>query len=70
MASNPYFKVHVYRANPDGAPIYGSLTDGPSGQGPGRPGERVHLRFTLPDKPLAFQWLDRIQKLIQGRAKI
>lgn len=36
----------------------------------GRPGERVTIRFTLPSKPLAAQWVDRLRKLIQGRAKI
>lgn len=35
-----------------------------------RPGERVVLRFTLPSKPLAAQWLDRLLRLIQGRVDI
>jgi putative peptide zinc metalloprotease protein len=34
------------------------------------PGERVKLRFTLPDKPLLSQWVDRLQKLILGRARV
>ncbi|MFZ4574022.1 MAG: PqqD family peptide modification chaperone [Phycisphaerales bacterium] len=70
VASRPFFKVHVHRADADGRAITGLLTDAPSGAGPGRPGEQVFLRFTLPDKPLALQWLDRIEKLIQGRAKV
>lgn len=37
---------------------------------PGAPGERVSLRFTLPDKPLLTQWVDRLEKLLQGRAKL
>lgn len=36
----------------------------------GRPGERVTIRFTLPSKPLASQWVDRLRKLIQGRVQI
>lgn len=34
------------------------------------PGERVKIRFTLPDKPLLSQWVDRLQKLILGRARV
>lgn len=34
------------------------------------PGERVRLRFTLPSKPLLTQWVDRLNKLVQGRAKV
>lgn len=34
------------------------------------PGERVRLRFTLPSKPLLTQWVDRLQKMIQGRVTI
>lgn len=36
----------------------------------GLPGERVSLRFTLPDKPLLVQWADRLHKLIQGRINV
>jgi putative peptide zinc metalloprotease protein len=36
----------------------------------GLPGERVALRVTLPSKPLAAQWIDRLQKLIQGRVQL
>jgi putative peptide zinc metalloprotease protein len=36
----------------------------------GPPGERVKVRFTLPNKPLLDQWLDRLQKSMQGRIKI
>jgi putative peptide zinc metalloprotease protein len=35
-----------------------------------KPGERVALRFELPNKPLVFQWVDRLEKLIQGRVKL
>lgn len=34
------------------------------------PGQRVSLRFTLPDKPLLAQWVDRLEKLIQGRTRV
>ncbi len=34
------------------------------------PGERVFFRFTLPSKPWAFQWVDSIQKTLQGRARL
>ncbi len=36
----------------------------------GAPGERVDLRFTLPSKPLLWQWVDKLQKLVQGRAQL
>ncbi len=36
----------------------------------GKPGERVFLRFSLPRKPLAVQWVDRLQKLVQGRVQL
>jgi putative peptide zinc metalloprotease protein len=34
------------------------------------PGERVALRFDLPKKPWLLQWVDRLQKLMQGRAHV
>lgn len=34
------------------------------------PGERVKVRFNLPAKPLMTQWLDRLQKEIQGRVQL
>jgi putative peptide zinc metalloprotease protein len=36
----------------------------------GSPGERVALRFTLPARPLALQWADRLHKLVQSRVKL
>ena len=41
-----------------------------SADGLGSPGERVRLRFTLPSRPLLRQWLDRFERLIQGRINI
>jgi hypothetical protein len=34
------------------------------------PGERVKVRFKLPNKPLLAQWLDRFEKEIQGRVHL
>jgi putative peptide zinc metalloprotease protein len=36
----------------------------------GKPGERVSMRFSLPNKPLMTQWVDRLEKLVQGRVKL
>jgi hypothetical protein len=36
----------------------------------GPTGERMKLRFELPSKPLLAQWVDRLEKALQGRAKI
>ncbi|TVQ63731.1 MAG: PqqD family peptide modification chaperone [Phycisphaerales bacterium] len=36
----------------------------------GQPGERVTLRFTLPRRPLLWQWRDRLHKLVQGRIEL
>jgi putative peptide zinc metalloprotease protein len=36
----------------------------------GVPGERVKLRFTLPSRPLLFQWIDRVEQTVQGRARV
>ncbi|MBU6413136.1 MAG: PqqD family peptide modification chaperone [Planctomycetes bacterium] len=36
----------------------------------GLPGERVRLRFALPPRPLLAQWVDRLQKLVQGRVNL
>lgn len=44
---------------------------GPGSFGPGvMPGTRVHLRFQLPRRPLLAQWIDEIEKTLQGRAKV
>jgi putative peptide zinc metalloprotease protein len=44
--------------------------EGESVEAVGLPGERVMLRFTLPSRPLLSQWLDRLEKALQGRAKV
>jgi putative peptide zinc metalloprotease protein len=55
VAKRPLFKAYFTAEDADFA---------------GRPGERVNLRFTLPDKPLMAQWVDRLEKLVQGRVKL
>ncbi len=34
------------------------------------PGERVALRFDLPKRPLVWQWVDRLSKLVQGKVNL
>lgn len=70
LAAQPFFKLRIYRLNELGERVPHSLSNSQVGVGAGRPGERVYVRFTLPAKPLAEQWIDRISKLIQGRARI
>lgn len=60
QAKRPVFEVKI-----DPRP---ETADG--GRWVGAPGERVSLRFTLPDRPLLWQWIDRLQKLLQGRAQL
>lgn len=43
---------------------------GANGELGGAPGERVRVRFTLPDRPLMAQWADRLHKLVQGRVTL
>ncbi len=55
--------------------VFNALFVSKSGEGEvaksvGLPGERVSLRFTLPSRPLLVQWLDRLEKALQGRAKV
>lgn len=38
--------------------------------GLGPPGERVKVRFSLPWKPLLWQWKQRVERMIQGRVDI
>lgn len=50
--------------------MYLRLSDAGESDWLGLPGERAKLRFTLPDKPLLVQWLDRLHKLVQGKVNI
>ena len=70
LAARPLFKVFVYQKLAESGNGPGTLLNAGSLANAARPGERVSLRFTLPSKPLLTQWVDRLQKLIQGRAKV
>ncbi|HYE03148.1 MAG TPA: PqqD family peptide modification chaperone [Phycisphaerales bacterium] len=60
ISKRPRFTVYI---DPAGGPDRGVAALG-------YPGERVRVRFTLPDKPLAAQWLDRLARIVQGRVNI
>jgi putative peptide zinc metalloprotease protein len=60
-AKRPHFEVHVI-------PVRNA--EGSADEWPGAPGERVKLRFTLPSRPLLSQWVDRLQKVIQGKVDL
>lgn len=62
QAKRRQFKVYIDPGDAD--------TDGRPLAWAGAPGERVRLRFHLPHKPLMEQWVDRLQKLVQGRVNI
>ena len=60
MAEDPQFVMRVASYEPrSGGDAWAGL-----------PGEKVKLRFTLPSKPLLFQWTDRLHKLVQGRVRL
>ncbi|MDQ7012823.1 MAG: PqqD family peptide modification chaperone [Planctomycetota bacterium] len=61
LAKEPQLKMYLRLA---------STGDDDLGQWLGLPGERVKLRFALPDKPLLVQWIDRLHKLVQGKVNI
>jgi putative peptide zinc metalloprotease protein len=65
LAKGEVFKGYFLALQPDGTPA-----PGPVGGPAGKPGERVALRFELSPKPLLSQWIDRLQKTLQGRAKV
>jgi putative peptide zinc metalloprotease protein len=50
--------------------IYLEAAEGLDGQPLGQPGERVWVRFALPNRPLLGQLIDRIQKTLQGRVNL
>ncbi|MCC6427751.1 MAG: PqqD family peptide modification chaperone [Phycisphaerales bacterium] len=64
--SGRYAKRPLFRVDID--PML--ATDDPLIAAIGAPGERVRIRFTLPSKPLLTQWVDRLEKIIQGRVNI
>ena len=42
----------------------------PEGEWAARPGERVAVRFTLPNRSLLGQWWGRLERVIQGRVNL
>ncbi len=54
IAATPYFEVRI---DPADAQVF-------------YPGQRVVVRFTLPAKPLAWQWWRSIEQLVQRRFRI
>ncbi len=58
VTKRPQFNVRIWPADPT---QMASLT---------YPGERVKVRFKLQPKPLLAQWLDRLEKEIQGRVHL
>jgi putative peptide zinc metalloprotease protein len=58
VAKTPQFIVRVAGLDDGGAEWLGN------------PGERVKLRFALPSRPLLGQWLDRVERLLQGRVQL
>ncbi|MEY3232145.1 MAG: hypothetical protein RL689_2234 [Planctomycetota bacterium] len=65
MAKSPVLKAYFKATDEAHAATFASTT----GAG-ALPGERVHLRFTLPDRPWLVQWLDALRKTLQGRARL
>ncbi|MBX3406528.1 MAG: PqqD family peptide modification chaperone [Phycisphaeraceae bacterium] len=58
VTKRPWFPVRIEAENP--ADLIAAAF----------PGERVKVRFDLPPRPLAAQWLDRLQKEMQGRVQL
>ncbi|HMN42396.1 MAG TPA: PqqD family peptide modification chaperone [Phycisphaerales bacterium] len=58
VTKRPQFNVTIYAADPANM---AALT---------YPGERVKVRFKLPNKPFLAQWLDRLHNEIQGRVHL
>ncbi len=67
VAKRPVLQAYFIPVDAEGHAAPGPLTAGGSDA---HPGERVYLRFTLPRKPWMLQWLDRLEKTLQGRAKL
>jgi hypothetical protein len=58
IAKRPQFNLNIYASDPE---RLAALT---------LPGERVKVRFKLPPRPLLAQWIDRLEKEIQGRVHL
>ncbi len=58
VSKRPQFNVRIWMKQPD---AMSALV---------LPGERVKVRFKLPPRPLLSQWLDRLEREIQGRVHL
>ncbi len=67
-AKRPVLRAYFLPVNEQGEARPGRLVT-PDGS-PASPGERVYFRFTLPTKPWLAQWADRLDKSLQGRARL
>ncbi len=59
VSKRPTFTVHI-------DPVF----DDPASTWHGAVGQRVKVRFELPDKPLIVQWADRLARTMQGRVNL
>jgi len=59
VAKRPTFTVHIDPVFDDAASVWH-----------GAVGQRVKVRFELPDKPLIVQWADRLARTMQGRVNL
>jgi len=68
MAKNPLLKAYFRATDAKDGSTLGTFAfaDGVGAQ----PGERVYLRFTLPPRPWLVQWIDSLQKKLQGKARL
>ena len=68
VAKTPLFKAYFIATDSQGDEVLSKFaTIGSTGA---LPGERVYFRFTLPSKPWLVQWIDRLDKQLQGKAQI
>lgn len=66
LAKAPLLKAYFRSAND---PADGGRFATASGDA-AQSGERVYFRFTLPSRPWMVQWIDSIEKTLQGRARL
>jgi len=69
VAKRPVFTLYMDLA-PDPAAAEPASTSDARSVNRLTPGERVHVRFRLPNRPLLAQWIDRLRKEVQGRVKL
>ena len=66
VAKSPLLKAYFRSADANGDTSTFAAANGVGAQ----PGERVYFRFTLPRKPWLLQWIDAIEKQLQGKARL